>query len=40
MLFDGAPSARDAIRPDLTRPGHGLEFKTKDAQRFRIGDGG
>jgi len=37
MLFDGAPVARDgAIRPDLTRPGHGLAFKYKDAERFRV----
>ena len=37
MLFDGAPVAEDgAIRPDLERPGHGLEFKAQDAERFRI----
>ncbi|MGH6671730.1 MAG: enolase C-terminal domain-like protein [Xanthobacteraceae bacterium] len=37
MLFDGAPSAQDgAIEPDLGRPGHGIEFKRKDAERFRI----
>ena len=37
MLFDGAPSPRDgAIRPDLTRPGFGLDFKTVDAERFRV----
>jgi len=37
MLFDGAPVPRDgAIRPDLTRPGHGLAFKYKDAERFRV----
>ncbi len=35
MLFDGAPTPRDgAIRPDLSRPGHGLEFKRGDAMRF------
>ncbi len=40
MLFDGAPAAKHgAIRPDLTRPGHGIEFKAQDAERFRIGDG-
>ncbi len=40
MLFDGAPKAEaGAIRPDLTRPGHGLEFKAKDAERFRVGEG-
>jgi L-alanine-DL-glutamate epimerase-like enolase superfamily enzyme len=37
MLFDGAPVAKDgAIRPDLSRPGLGLEFKAQDAERFRI----
>ena len=37
MLFDGAPVARDgAIRPDLSRPGCGLEFKHRDAQRFAV----
>ena len=39
MLFDGAPEPDGgAIRPDLGRPGHGLEFKAKDAERFRVGD--
>lgn len=37
MLFDGAPVADDGtIEPDLGRPGHGIEFKRKDAERFRI----
>jgi L-alanine-DL-glutamate epimerase-like enolase superfamily enzyme len=37
MLFDGAPTAKDGmIRPDLSRPGHGLEFKRADATRFAI----
>jgi L-alanine-DL-glutamate epimerase-like enolase superfamily enzyme len=37
MLFDGAPVARDGdIEPDLGRPGHGIEFKTRDAERFRV----
>jgi L-alanine-DL-glutamate epimerase-like enolase superfamily enzyme len=37
MLFDGAPVARNgAIRPDLTRPGHGLAFKFQDGERFRV----
>jgi L-alanine-DL-glutamate epimerase-like enolase superfamily enzyme len=37
MLFDGAPVAHDgAIEPDLGRPGHGLDFKRQDAERFRI----
>ncbi len=38
MLFDGAPVARDgAIRPDLSRPGLGLEFRFQDAERFATG---
>ena len=41
MLFDGAPVAHDgAIEPDLGRPGHGLAFKRKDAERFHINGGG
>lgn len=37
MLFDGAPRpAGGRIAPDLTRPGHGLAFKRKDAERFAI----
>jgi len=37
MLFDGAPVPRDGvIRPDLLRPGHGLEFKRSDAERFAL----
>ncbi len=36
MLFDGAPVPQDgAIRPDLSRPGIGLEFKRQDAERYR-----
>lgn len=36
-LFDGAPVARDgAIRPDLTRSGHGIALKQQDAERFRV----
>jgi L-alanine-DL-glutamate epimerase-like enolase superfamily enzyme len=36
MLFDGAPIPKDGwIRPDLTRPGLGLEFKRQDAERYR-----
>jgi L-alanine-DL-glutamate epimerase-like enolase superfamily enzyme len=35
MLFDGAPTPIGGrITPDLTRPGHGLAFKEKDAERF------
>jgi L-alanine-DL-glutamate epimerase-like enolase superfamily enzyme len=37
MLFDGAPTPKDgAIRPDLSRPGLGLEFKHEDAQAFAV----
>ncbi len=37
MLFDGAPQAcLGVIRPDIDRPGHGLELKRQDAERFRI----
>lgn len=35
MLFDGAPTPADGrIAPDLSRPGHGLAFREKDAERF------
>jgi L-alanine-DL-glutamate epimerase-like enolase superfamily enzyme len=35
MLFDGAPVPKHGrIAPDLTRPGHGLVFKEKQADRF------
>ncbi|MBY5371096.1 mandelate racemase [Rhizobium leguminosarum] len=37
MLFDGAPKPRNgAVKPDLTRPGHGLEFKSRDAEKYTI----
>lgn len=37
MLFDGALSPIDgSLRPDLTRPGMGLEFKRKDAAPFAV----
>ena len=37
MLFDGAPVPRDGrIAPDLSRPGFGLAFKQRDAERFRV----
>jgi L-alanine-DL-glutamate epimerase-like enolase superfamily enzyme len=36
MLFDGAPIPQDGmIRPDLSRPGIGLEFKRADAEKYR-----
>jgi L-alanine-DL-glutamate epimerase-like enolase superfamily enzyme len=35
MLFDGAPVAKNGmIRPDLSRPGLGLDFKQRDAERY------
>jgi len=37
MLFDGAPTPQDgALRPDLSRPGMGLEFKRADAARYAV----
>jgi L-alanine-DL-glutamate epimerase-like enolase superfamily enzyme len=40
LLFDGAPEAANGtIRPDLGRPGHGLEFRSQDAERFKISGG-
>jgi hypothetical protein len=37
MLFDGALSPVDgALRPDLSRPGMGLEFKRNDAAPFAV----
>jgi L-alanine-DL-glutamate epimerase-like enolase superfamily enzyme len=37
MLFDGvAQPIQGALRPDLSRPGHGLEFKHRDAEKFKI----
>lgn len=37
MLFDGVARPRDgALKPDLARPGHGLEFRHADARRFAV----
>jgi L-alanine-DL-glutamate epimerase-like enolase superfamily enzyme len=37
MLFDGAADPVEGeLRPDLTRPGLGLEFREKDADRYRV----
>ena len=37
MLFDGAPRPeRGALRPDLSRPGLGLEFKRRDAEPYAV----
>ncbi len=35
MLFEGAPTPKGGvIRPDLSRPGNGLAFKSQDAVRY------
>jgi L-alanine-DL-glutamate epimerase-like enolase superfamily enzyme len=35
MFFDGLPQlVNGALRPDLSRPGLGLEFKYRDAEKF------
>jgi L-alanine-DL-glutamate epimerase-like enolase superfamily enzyme len=37
MLFDGfSPPVNGALRPDLSRAGIGIEFKQKDAEKFKI----
>lgn len=37
MLLDGAPVPHNGvIRPDMSRPGLGLEFKRQDAERFAV----
>jgi L-alanine-DL-glutamate epimerase-like enolase superfamily enzyme len=37
LLFDGIPELRDgALWPDRTRPGHGLELKHADAERYAL----
>ncbi|HEX7182897.1 MAG TPA: enolase C-terminal domain-like protein [Thermoanaerobaculia bacterium] len=37
MLFDGALAPRNgSLRPDLSRPGLGLDFKRADATRFAV----
>lgn len=37
LLFDGTPEPVDGtLSPDLSRPGHGLEFKRADAQRYAV----
>jgi L-alanine-DL-glutamate epimerase-like enolase superfamily enzyme len=39
MLFEGAPVPRQGeLRPDLTRPGLGLELKRQDAEKFAAGE--
>ncbi len=37
LLFDGALAPRSgALRPDLSRPGLGIDFKRQDAERFAV----
>lgn len=37
MLFDGiSPVEKGVLKPDLSRPGFGFEFKWKDAEKFKI----
>jgi L-alanine-DL-glutamate epimerase-like enolase superfamily enzyme len=37
MLFEGAPVAAEGqLRPDLSRPGLGIEFRRQDAEKYRI----
>ncbi|HET6632704.1 MAG TPA: enolase C-terminal domain-like protein [Rhodanobacteraceae bacterium] len=37
LLFDGAPEPRcGVLRPDLSRPGLGLEFKSRDGERHAL----
>jgi L-alanine-DL-glutamate epimerase-like enolase superfamily enzyme len=39
MLFDGVPAPRPGgvLRPDVSRPGHGLEFRDEAASPYRVG---
>lgn len=37
MFFDGAPQPiGGALKPDLSRPGNGLEFKRQDAEKYAL----
>ncbi len=37
LLFDGAPTPeRGTLRPDPSRPGLGIDFKRRDAERYRV----
>jgi len=37
MLFDNVPSVENGvIKPDLTRPGFGFEFKHQDAEKYKL----
>lgn len=37
MLFDGVPRpVKGALHADMSRPGFGLEFKNKDAEKYKV----
>jgi hypothetical protein len=37
LIFDGALTPADgSLRPDLSRPGVGLEFRRRDAARYAL----
>jgi hypothetical protein len=37
MFFDGAPEPENgALRPDLSRPGNGLELKQADVEKYQL----
>lgn len=37
MLFDNVPSVKNGVlKPDLSRPGFGFEFKHRDAEKYKL----
>ena len=37
LLFDGLPELLEgALRPDPDRPGHGLELRERDVERYQV----
>ncbi|HWE37814.1 MAG TPA: enolase C-terminal domain-like protein [Isosphaeraceae bacterium] len=41
MLFDGAPTPEGGkLRPDPSRPGLGIDFRRRDAERYQVDGGG
>jgi hypothetical protein len=37
MLFDGVPKPVDGkLFPDMSRPGLGIEFKYKEAEKYKV----
>jgi hypothetical protein len=37
LLFDGvSPPVNGTIKPDLSRPGLGFEFKFSDAEKYKV----